>query len=166
MINKIQVFGLQRSGTNFMEWSLINNFKDLDYKIIPYYESEFLGNIEGMAQFNRPQSIKHLLPVMDYSDYVIGIYKDFDSWLVSVKKSGHIKNHNLSEKIHNEWLNKFNELPKKKSILINHSEMVKNYEETLLSISNKFKINLNDNIIYPENKMNKKAQQTNIKYEF
>ena len=55
---QIQIFGLQRSGTNFLHWTLNNNFildEKIDYSIS---NSDIKGNIKGMAKYNQPQSMK------------------------------------------------------------------------------------------------------------
>lgn len=162
----IQIFGLQRSGTNFLHWSLHNNFiniKKIDYSIS---EPNIIGNIEGMAKFGKPQSIKHLYPTLEYSDDIIGIYKDYDDWLESVKKSGHLLNIEKAPYVYNNWLEEFKNINEDNKLLIHYNEFVENYEKTMILISNKFNLEVKDEIIFPEYYMNKGGQMTNVKFRY
>ncbi len=147
--NDVQVFGLPRSGTNFIEWSLQNNFKNLSYKNI-------------YTNFNNNQiSVKHDLPSFTYSNYVIVIYKEYNLWIASMKKDN--KNpSNFPE--YKKFLQTSNDLPKNKTIIVEHTWAVKNYFKMLDLISKKFNFELIDNLIQPKYKLNKggsHSSQTN-----
>jgi len=161
---QIQIFGLQRSGTNFLHWTLNNNFildEKIDYSLS---NDNVKGNIKGMARYNQPQSIKHLYPTFEYSNYIIGIYKNFDNWFNSAKKSKHLVDINMAKDIHKSWLDKFDSLPNQKKILLNYEEFVNKYETKIMEISNKFNLKINNPIIFPKYEMNKGGEMTNKKF--
>ena len=83
MRNKIQVFGLQCSGTNFVEWSLLNNFEGLDYQ----WNLSSVGDVKGDIYYGKPQSLKHCYPNLEQCDVALIIERNFDSWDESVKKN-------------------------------------------------------------------------------
>lgn len=83
MKNKIQVFGLQCSGTNFVEWSLLNNFEGLDYQ----WNLSSIGDVKGDMFYGTQQSLKHCYPNNYQSDVSLIIERDFESWNTSVKKN-------------------------------------------------------------------------------
>ena len=80
-MNKIQVYGMQGSGTNFLEYSLRNNFIDLEYD----GTLSAVGNVKGDERFGVQQSLKHTLPNRDNGKALI-IYRDYEEWNYSVKK--------------------------------------------------------------------------------
>ena len=75
MTNKIQPFGLRRSGTNLLEYLVINSF-DSDYKLIPRVQ-----NVHKLhPKQGQLESLKHTLPTLSHSDYCIVVYKPFEAW--------------------------------------------------------------------------------------
>ena len=68
-----------------MEWSLMNNFKDLKY---------FLGNtytdVEGLFFYKQEivTSVKHCYPSLDNCDFALVIFKDYENWYKSMFKLG------------------------------------------------------------------------------
>lgn len=81
MKNTIQVFGLPRSGTNFLEWSIIEYFDGIKY--VNIYE---ICDVSGLNIFGNNAAVKHSLPKLKYSDHIVVIYKDFEKWSKSYKK--------------------------------------------------------------------------------
>ena len=81
MLNTIQVFGLPRSGTNFLEWSIVNYIDNIDY------ENKYQAcDVMGLKKYGKRISLKHSLPTHNHSKYVIVIYKDFEKWSKSYKR--------------------------------------------------------------------------------
>lgn len=158
--NIVQVYGIPRSGTNFVEWSLVNNFVNLEYKNIyidlPANKLLFKTNI-----------VKHQYPSFDYSDYVVVIYKKFENSQKSYSKwSG--RREPLSRELYDEYLLKARTLSPRKTIIFEHSWLVDNYQKGMEQISNKFDLKLKDQITQPLNRMNKAgalAQQTHRRYQ-
>lgn len=124
--NLIQVFGLPRSGTNFMEWTLNNNFKGVNY--INLYAK---CNTYGLREFGKLCAFKHSYPNLNRSDYALVIYKTYDKWVKSMKKD---KRGSTSKEIYDEYLNFANSLPKDKCILISFEDAYNNYEDLVKRI--------------------------------
>ena len=143
MHNKVQIFGLQRSGTNFMEWSLLNNFKDVDYKNF-YLPSK----IPGYIRFNENQVLKHHYPTLEYSDYAFVVYKDWKDWTESMIR--YRKRDFIKRDIYNEYLKIARALPSDKTLVYEHSYIMKNYKKVLKEMSEKFDLELVDNITIPK----------------
>ena len=156
--NIVQVYGIPRSGTNFLEWSLVNNFANLEYKNI--YTNCSIKKI----LFNT-KAVKHQYPSFDYSDYVIVIYKKFENLQKSYKRwSGSI----LSQEIYDQYLLKARSLDPERTIIFEHAWLFDNYQEGMSHISNKFNLKLKDEVKQPLYRMNRAgalAEQTDKKYE-
>ena len=60
---KVRVFGLQGSGTNFVEWTVQNNFNGLELSI-----ENVIRNVDGDVHFGKNQNLKHCYPIND-SDF-------------------------------------------------------------------------------------------------
>lgn len=69
----IQVWGLHRSGSNFVEYLLRNNIKNNNYERREAH-SEFIG---------RDDALKHCYPDITKAKYHICIYKPVEQWLES-----------------------------------------------------------------------------------
>lgn len=78
--NIVQVYGMQRSGTNFLEWTLRYNFPDLNYDGSPWE----VGEVPGDERYGMKQSLKHCLPRRDRGKALI-IERDFEEWNKSIK---------------------------------------------------------------------------------
>ena len=143
--NRIQVYGLPRSGTNFVEWSLVNNFKNLEYK--NYYSEPEITEI--------PRSnvaIKHNFPSLNNSEFCIVIFKEWTLFSSSYKKwSGR----DISKETYDLYLSKAKKLDPNRCLIFNHSWLCENYNLGLQMISDKFKVRLNDKIIQPMNSLDK-----------
>lgn len=147
--NKIQVFGLPRSGTNWLEWTLRNNFVDADYNITP----EFINDVEGSAPYWT--DLKHCYPTLKHSDYALVIFKEYDEWLESIKRKGWVLN--VSQKTHQKYIDKGIKLGEDKVIVVEHKWAVKNYFQMLSEISDKFGVKLVDNPTQPTKRVDMTA---------
>lgn len=165
MKNIIEVFGLQRSGTNFLQWTLKNNFKNLNYINYTEHTSGVLGDIQGMAKYQQPQSIKHLTPTLDYSQFIIGIYKPLPKWVESSFRTNHLRDISKAELIHTNWLNDFKALDPNRTILFEHSYITQNYNECLSLIAEKFNVELIEKIIQPSYRFDRENRQTSIPFK-
>lgn len=148
MRNKIQVFGLPRSGTNFVEWSLRNNFVGLDYVNI-----DVKSNLVGFKHFGRLQALKHNYPSLDYSDFVVVVWRDVDEWLKSVKSFRHTRGSKFSRGTLEEYLGEAKKISEDKRLIYNHRFLVNHYFDCLEEISLKFGVELVDNPVFPSKRL-------------
>ena len=81
MKNDIQVYGLPRSGTNLLEWSIVNYFEGVVYK-----NKYKVCDVEGLVKYGENIAAKHSYPSFEFSDKVVVIYKEFHKWEKSYKK--------------------------------------------------------------------------------
>ena len=128
---KIQVFGLQRSGTNFIEWTLIHNFTNSDY-----VSMSSIGNVPGDERFDMVQSLKHCYPTLDYSDYIIVIQRDYPVWINSLRKR--FRKCKYTEETYDEYYTMAKNLDQTKTIVVNHKWVIDNYFEFLDMLSDRF----------------------------
>lgn len=156
--NIVQVYGIPRSGTNFVEWSLVNNFVNLEYKNI------YINTLSRKTLF-KTKVVKHQYPSFDYSEYVIVIYKKFQNSQESYKKW---YGRTLGRETYDKYLLRARTLNPRKTIIFEHSWLVDNYQEGMKQVSEKFGLKLKDKIIQPLNRMNyggASAKQTHIRYK-
>lgn len=148
MKNTIQVYGLPRSGTNFLEWSLVQYFENITYK--NHYK---MCDVEGITQYKKNVAVKHSFPSFEYSDKIIVIYKDFEKWSKSYEKyTGKLP----SKIVWENYMNKSKKLDSDNTLIISHSELYSHYEDNLHFIEKKFSLRLKDiEIVKPKNYMNK-----------
>ena len=148
--NLIQVFGLPRSGTNFVEWSLKHNFIDVPYKNI--YVN---GNVKGLREYGKTVALKHNYPSLDYSDFIIVIYKEYEAWKMSMSIGLHDGKSRgpATKEVYDSYLDSANNLPKDKVMVISYKDLYENYSEYMVKISNKFGVELAKEIKKPKNKL-------------
>jgi len=142
--NNIQVFGLPHSGTNFVEWSLRNNFIGLDYKVIPS-----VNNVDG--SYPKDTLLKHNYPTLKYSNYAILIYKPFDEWQKSLKKHGW--SFGVTQYGYQKYIDSAKALGDN-CYIIDWKWCCNNYLEFLSNIKDKFGVKLIDNPTQPMHRMN------------
>jgi len=123
---------MQASGTNFLEWTLINNF-DIDYN----GECGCIGNVIGDDRYQNPQSLKHCLPNLENGRPLI-IQRDYDEWKISVKKRITQTSYTYENYKYYYDTPKREGWDEKDYILVNHRWAYKNYEELLKIIQSKF----------------------------
>lgn len=149
-MNDVQVFGLPRSGTNFIEWSLKNNFIDVKYSNL--YEEKKNIDIKMLQKF-KDMAVKHQYPSFKYSNKIIVIYKEWDKWIESYRRweyGGH-----FPKKEYDKYLEISRNLDPAKTIILEHTWAFLNYKEAMLSISNKFGFKPKEEIVQPTGYMNK-----------
>lgn len=130
--NIIQVFGLHRSGTNFIEWTLKNNFEGLEYD----GRAEWYSTVPGDEQYGGTQSLKHTWPSLVFSDYAIVVRREYESWRRSVRnKFFYCK---FTKDTYNYYYDIARNLDSDKTIFVEFEWVVENYEEFLFMIENKF----------------------------
>jgi len=133
--NTVQVFGLPRAGTNFVEWCIVNYFNDVKYKNI--YKP---CNVRGLKRYrHQTEAYKHSYPSLDESDFAIVIYKERKKWIESYKRA---YKHKLDESIWEEYLERANALDSDRTYIVEHAHMYYNLEEVLSEISEKFDLEL------------------------
>ena len=154
LYNKIQVFGLPRSGTNFIEWTLRNNF---GMDVSPMHEIQ--NDVEG--SFPYWTDFKHGYPTLSHSQFAVVIWKDYDEWKESIKRQGWV--YQVSKETHQKYIDKGIELGEN-CIVVNHRWAVENYNELLNTISSKFGVKLVDNPIQPNKRIDMIGQLTNEDY--
>lgn len=148
MKNTVQIYGLPRSGTNFLEWTLKEYFKNIKYK-------DFYGkcDVKQLNIYNKNVAIKHCYPSFKFSDKVIVIYKDYEKWNKSYRNWSH-KNGIIE--VWENYLKKSKELDSDNCIIISHDELYCNYKNSINLFSKKFNLELNEKeILLPKNRFNK-----------
>jgi hypothetical protein len=135
---KLGVFGLPRSGTNFMEWTLRTNFIDLEVE-----ERDFILN-DVPPHIPKVIHKKHTFPTLDGLDGCVVIYKGFVDWIESLERFKKTMWFPYTLKSWEDYLEKARELPKDKCLIIEHSWMVKNYSISLSNISSHFGVKLKE----------------------
>jgi hypothetical protein len=65
--NLIQVYGLPRSGTNFVEWTLQKYFSQINYQNIFLNETD----IPKLKKYQNKIALKHSYPNLNHSEYAI-----------------------------------------------------------------------------------------------
>jgi len=158
--NHIQVFGLHRSGTNFLEWSLQNNFVDLNYIRYTEYDRLIKGDYKGLTKYNEYNSLKHTTPNLKHSPYIIAIYKPLNEWLTSITKSNHLVNKKEAIESYYKWKDDINKVPNGYKILTSHKVWVEDYYNLMELISLKFKAKLKPDINFPNYKLGKDINLT------
>ena len=164
MKNKVQVFGLHRSGTNLMEWNLVHNFKELNYQNI-----FTIGNIKNYLRYGEREAVKHTYPNLKYSDYAIIIYKPFDDWVESINRYTDTTGWELDKVYTTYYIEKANKLPKEKTAIINYDILMSNYEEILEFFADKFNLELNPPLERPKNRLTRQGaitKQTNQPFHY
>lgn len=133
--NTLQVFGLPRSGTNFVEWCIVNYFDDVKYKNV--YKP---CNVEGIKRYRpNPDAYKHSYPTLGEEKGVIVIYKKHDEWLESYKRA---YKHPLGDGVWKKYLEYAKALDENRTYIVEHVHMFYNLEQVLLEISEKFNLTL------------------------
>lgn len=160
MDNLIQVYGLRRSGTNFIEWSLVNNFSNVNYKNV-----RKSCNVPG-SDYGSNIALKHSFPSLKHSKFAIVIFKEYEEWTKSILRA-YDQSKILSRKDYNTYLKKAKDLDQDRTIIIEHRDALENYVSLLNNIQDKFNITLNSNIKFPTKRLNRsgaKASMTSKHY--
>jgi len=171
-INDVQVIGMYKSGTNFVEWSLNNNFEDIDYRDISRrmrrtricpVTRESLPEPK-IGEWGQLIAIKHLFPGLDITwNNTIAIYREFDVWANSMKeyteKDDTVFNIPLQEGWDNWWKGINEQLDPERTIVVEHSWAVKNYSDFMNLIVDKFGYTLKKDFRAPSFRLDKGGAQ-------
>ena len=112
----IQVWGLWRSGTNFIEYLVRNNIQNHNYTN-RYAYSVFTSNQDAL---------KHTLPNISKAKYHICVYKPFDVWIESYNKDGGQRT-KYPERVYYDWLSKVTDFKDKhpdRVALVNYNDFI------------------------------------------
>jgi len=160
-MNKIQVYGMQRSGTNFLEWSLKNNFVDLEYD----GSLSAIGNVKGDMFFGKQQSLKHTLPNLENGKALI-IMRDYEEWHKSVRSKFSKCSYTLED------YDYYYDTPFRENwhqddyILVNHKWAIKNYYTLLAGISGRFKVHIKEDWKQPVKRLHVDGGKTLTNIDF
>ena len=159
MKNSVQVYGLPKSGTNFLEWTLMEYFKNFNYN--NFYKN---CDVKGLNKYNLNIAVKHSYPSFEFSDKIIVIYREYDKWNKSYSNwssgvSGTREGGSI--KLWKNYLNKSRELEGSNCIIISHHELYTNYKDSINLFSKKLNLELNNKkIILPKNHLTKGGGNT------
>lgn len=161
---KIQVYGLPRSGTNFIEWTLVNNFTNVAYE--NRYREPFPGLKERLKT-----AWKHSEPEVEEGVKSIIVLRDFDAWVKSMKKDRRSVKTSFEE-VYVSFLSAahmlFDNNPED-VFIVTHESAVENYELLLTKLSSAFGLNLKPDWRQPKHKMCKggsNAKETGVIYTY
>jgi len=159
---KVRVFGLQGSGTNFVEWTVMNNFNGLGLSI----EKKAIRNVEGDVHYGKTQNLKHCYPINDSDFFNIIIQRDFDEWI----NSNHVQSSNYTKETYNYYYDTpiREKWDTKDYILVNHRWCVLNYYDFLKLISQKTNCDIKEHWEQPKYKMaiSNGKKMTKTPYEY
>lgn len=137
--NMIQVYGLKKSGTNFLEFSLVKNFPEIGY-------------FNAYPKKRSGQALKHHKPDLNEAELgIIYIYKNYKDWVPSVKRE-------YSGQDLNDWqefLDIVKTFDESKCLILNHGWCVDNFEQMLKMISDKFGLTMPEVPIRPTSRLDK-----------
>lgn len=143
---KARVYGLPRSGTNFLEY-LIRNNTDLEYKnefgISPY--------------FGKYSAIKHCKPKDDDKDLYILIFKNKNNFTISYnkwRKTPKDKILKMYDIAMNDYV-EFYKNNKNKTVIIAYEQLIGNEIKLLNHLSTEYGVGLTKDIDIPKKRMDK-----------
>jgi len=150
--NLVQVFGLPRSGTNFIEWTLNNNFYGINY--INLYQK---CNTKGLSEYRKHVALKHSYPTLDYSDYAIVIFKEYKNWVDSIKRgSSRGKSRGSAPlKTYDEYLKRAQSLDQGRTLIVQFTQSYNNYGYLITQISDLVKIAPVVDFKQPQHRLNR-----------
>ena len=162
-MKKIWVFGLQRSGTNFLEYLIRKNL-NVSYET-EYCDNEYIGKIHD--------SLKHSKPKLgDDIDYYILIFKlkpnfveSFNKWRIGTGAKIKINPDVLYDKMVKDYIDFYNK-NREKCILVLYEDLYGNEGEFINFVSDKFTIDVNGEIDIPKNRMGRNGGGTTTKESF
>jgi hypothetical protein len=154
----VRIYGLPRSGTNFLEF-LIN--KNTDCR----YETEYRDRSEYT---NKYSAIKHCKPLEDGKDLYIFIIKNKENFIKSYKKWDN-KPKEYIEALYNTGLNDYIEFVKEypnKSVIIPYEKLLYNEYAYMKKLSIEFGFRLNDDFKIPKKRMNRNGGKSATNIDF
>ena len=166
--NTVQIYGLPRSGTNFLEWSVLNNFKYVRYK--NFYEDCTIDELRACLQIDDPSiAVKHQRPSLQYSNRVIVIHREWRNWIPDFQEWAGAASLNFTKRVYDDYLDSARLLPKKNVLMISHEWMVMNFGKAIARIEKKFDLKRKPELVQPMNILDQggaNCKQTELPYEF
>lgn len=165
----ITIYGLPRTGTNYLEFLVRNNL-DIEYENkLVNKENTYLPNY----RLSDKVSIKHSNPNLFNNDKVIIIIKEFPNFKNSFKKwhgktTPKLTDNEIKEMYEislNDYL-KYYDNNKKNMIIIFFEDLLNNETIIIKKIGEKFNIKTNEKIIKTNKKMEANAGKTVLKTKF
>ena len=98
-MKRVAIYGLPRTGTNYLEFLIRNNVECL-------YENRYLGKSESYTVSHKDIALKHCKPEKEYSDYHIFILKKFKNFLPSFLNRDIRKENNIYD-VYNKAINDY-----------------------------------------------------------
>lgn len=135
---RVGVFGLPRSGTNYMEWTLKSNFIDLDVPEVDFMLNDVPPHIPKIIHK------KHTFPKLDALDGCVVIYKEYEEWVKSLERFKKRMWFPYTFQSWKDYLEKARELPTDKSLIVEYNWCVNNYELLLSNISSHFGVKIKE----------------------
>ena len=161
MKNKIQVFGLRRSGTNLVEHLILKYF-DKDYRTFCVPQTVHKTH----PQYNKIESLKHTPPNLDYSEFAIIIFKPYNDWCASIEKRyGKEYNKESWNAFHRFSIDLYNKNPDK-VIIIDWIDCAVYYEKFINHVSHRFRLPVNEISNRPSKKLDTFAGQKLMNEDF
>lgn len=161
MKKSIQVYGLPRSGTNYLEYLIRNN-------IDCNYTNEYKEN-SPYFEFRTKVALKHTKPDESYADYHVIILKksgNFINSYVNWKKCNRNEAIETYKKAINDYL-KFYKDNINSCIIIFHEDLINNENIFIEKLKDKFNLKQKTNeIICTEKRMNKSGGKGVINQEY
>lgn len=156
-MKKLIIYGLPRTGTNYLEYLVLNNLK-CEYKTIFRKKSKYFEYDEGSKV-----SLKHTKPkiIKDCNCYIL-VLKNREQFLISAKKWRWYDSETLNE-VYNNMLADYKRFylnNKEKCLIIFHENLINNEEKFIKTISDKFNIEMNEKFVKTDMRMNKDGGKT------
>jgi len=132
-MKRVTIYGLPRTGTNYLEFLMRNNIECL-------YENRYLDKNESYTVTHTDIALKHCRPKKEYSDYHIFILKKFKNFLPSFLNRdirGENDPYDVYNKAINDYLTFFMDNIDE-SIIVYHEDLLENESEFLWYTSTKF----------------------------
>lgn len=160
--NTIQIWGLKKSGTNFLEWSMVRNFPEVGY-FNSYPDNAYFAKFPEHRHKGR-MALKHYPPSLEFGEKgIIYIYREYDLWEESVTRDFPKDR----KEDWQEYLDLVHTLDEEKTLILQHKWCVDNFEAMLQTIADKFNLTMPDEPIQPMKRLNQegaKAKETEEDY--
>ena len=145
---KMMIYGLPRSGTNYLEY-MVRNYVDVDYDN-QYRKNPYMGI---------SSSTKHCEPNLeDGGDYNILIYKSWPNYKESFNKWHNKKRVKKPKEMYDKAMSdyvKFYEANPDTTIIVRYEDALNNEQSLFEYIGTKFGLNVKDNLEAPKRRMNR-----------
>ena len=140
-----------------MEWTLRNNFYNVHYNNIAA-----TNEVKGSGPHQT--LLKHNYPMLYTSEGIIVIYKEFDEWKRSLKRSG--MDLLIDKEAHQNYIDRAKQFDSSKVLIVEHEWCVHNYYKLLKKISIKFGLQIKPDWQQPLKRMSDDGGQTLTNEDF